>query len=183
MTTGHSLATAHQLYEWACLLFDVGLASYLVIGFVRRERAGRILLDLGRINQDRSTQRIVIGVFQMFVGFLGVLLTGTRDFRWSFFVFSMLQGVNNVVTGMQRFLICEAGILSTERLSQIKLYRWDDILCYDVEQAKLRLKLRDKGPLGERWLACRPKVRLDYREELDAVLASRCLRLKVPVEV
>jgi hypothetical protein len=48
---------------------------------------------------------------------------------------------------------------------------------------KLRLKLRDKSPLGERWITCRPRVRLAYQEELDAVLASRCPRLKLPVEV
>ncbi len=169
-----------QLVEWACLLLDVGLASYLVIGFVRRERAGRILLDLGR---NRSTQGIVFGGFQLFVGFLGVLFGGVRDFHWSFFTFLMLQGVNNVVMGMQHFLICEAGILTSQRFGFIKLYRWDDILYYDLEKGKLRLKLRDKSPLGERWITCRPKVRLDYQEELEAVLASRSLSLRPPVEV
>ena len=84
---------------------------------------------------------------------------------------------------MQRFLVCEAGILSSERLQQTRLYRWDDILCHDLEKGKLWLKLRDKGPLGERWVVCRPRVRLDYQDELDAVMASRCSRLKLPVAI
>jgi hypothetical protein len=183
MSAGHSLSTARQLYEWACLLFDLAFASYIVMGFARRERAGRILLDLGRIDEDRSTQMIGFGVVGLALGFLAVLLVGTHNFQWSFYVFLMLQGVNTIAMGVQRFLLCEAGILSCERLRRIKLYRWDDILCYDVEKGKLRLKLRDKGILGERWITCRPRVRLDYQEELDAVLASRCPRLKLPVEV
>jgi hypothetical protein len=183
MPAGYSLSTARQLYEWAGLLLDLAFATYIVMGFARRERAGRILLDLGRIAGDRSTQMIGFGVFGLLLGFLAVLLIGTRNFQWGFFVYLILQGVNTIVMGMQRFQICEAGILSSERLSQVKLYRWDDILCYDVEKGKLRLKLRDKSPLGERWITCRPRVRLDYQEELDAVLASRRPRLKVPFEV
>jgi hypothetical protein len=179
MPIGHSLSTAHQLYEWTCLVFDLAFASYIAMAFARRERAGRILLDLGRIDEDRSTQMIGFGVVGLLFGFLAVLLVGTHDYHWSFYAFLMLQGVNTIVMGMQRFLICEAGILSSERLKQIKLYRWDDILCYDVEKGKLR----DKGPLGESWITCRPRVRLDYQEELDAVLASRCPRLKLPVAV
>ncbi len=183
MPTGHSLSTARQVFEWVGLLLDLGLASYIVIGIVRRERAGRILLDLGRVDENHSAQRIGFGVFGLFFGFLAVLLAGTHNFQWSFFVYLMLQGVNTIVMGMQRFLVCDAGILSSERLTQSKLYRWDDILCYDVEKGKLRLKLRDKGPLGERWITCRPRVRLDYQEELDVVMASRCPRLKQPVAV
>src|SRR5580692_533669 len=142
MLIGHSLSTARQLYEWVTLLLDVAYAAYIVIGFARRERAGRILLDLGRLNENRSTQMIGFGVFGLLLGLLALLLVGTRDYHWSFYVFLMLQGVNTIVAGMQRFMICEAGILSSERLSQVKLYRWDDILCYDVEKGKLRLKLR-----------------------------------------
>jgi hypothetical protein len=124
MSAGPSLSTARQLFEWACLLLDLGLASYLVIGFVRRERAGRILLDLGRIAENLSAQRIGFGAGFILLGFLGVLFGGSRDFRWAWYTFFILQGVNIIVMGMQRFLICEAGILSSERPSQIKLYRW-----------------------------------------------------------
>lgn len=126
---------------------------------------------------------IAWGGLGILIGFLGVLVSGIRDFRWAWYTFFILQGVNTIAMGLQRFLICEAGILSSERVNRIKLYRWDDILSYDLENGKLRLKLRDNSPLGERWITCRPRVRRDYQEELDAVLDSRSQRLKLPLEV
>jgi hypothetical protein len=179
MLASHNLSTARQLLYWAWLLLDLVLASHLVIGFVRRVQAGRVLFDLGRIDENLSTLKIVWGVLWILLGSLGVLLVHTHDLRWALYTFFLLQGVLNIVVGMQRFLICEAGILS----SRIKLYRWEDILCYDLEKEKLRLKLRDKSLLGERWITCRTGVCLDYQEELDAVLASRCPKLSLPVEV
>lgn len=177
-------------FGWICLVLSLALASHIAIGVVRREAAGRILFDLGRIDPDRTTPEVLLlGGPLILIGFLGVLLTGMHDFHWSMFTLCMLLGVNMVVTGMQRFLICEAGILSSplipavQQINRIKLYRWDDILCYDLEKGKLRLKLRDQSPLGEHWITCRTEARFDYREQLDAVLASRCPRLRPPVPV
>jgi hypothetical protein len=178
MLASQNLSTGRQLFYGACLLLDLSLASYLAIGFMRRVQAGRVLFDLGRIDENLSTLKIVWGGLWILLGVLQVLLVHTHDLRWSVYTFFILQGALNIVVGMRRFLICEAGILGGERL-----YRWDDILCYGLEKGKLRLKLRDKSPLGERWISCRAGVRLDYQEELDGVLASRCPRLSLPVEV
>lgn len=174
MPLGHNISTARQVFQWVCLLIDVGLATWLTISFVRRERAGRILLDLGRIS-EKSAQ-IGIGVAYIVLGLLGFLLS--RDFRWASCIFWVFLGMNSIALGMQRFLICEGGILSSERADWIKLYRWDETLGYEVGKGKLRLQLRDKSPLGERWITCRPWVYLDCQEELDALLATRCARLK-----
>lgn len=156
------------------------MATWLTIGFVRRERAGRILFDLGRIS-EKSALQIGLGLAWIALGFFGLLLI--REFRWPSQIFTILLGMNYIALAMQRFLICEAGILSSERGDWIRLYRWDDILIYEVGKGKLRLQLRDKSPQGERWITCVPRVRLDYQDELDAVLATRCARLKVPVGV
>jgi len=115
------------------------------------------------------------------LGFLDLLLS--RDFRWASHIVFILLGMNSIVLAMQRFLVCETGILSSERADWIRLYRWDDITGYEVGKGKLRLRLRDKSPQGERWITCVPRVRLDYQEELDAVLATRCPRLKLPIGV
>jgi hypothetical protein len=179
MPVGHNISTVQQVFWWVGLLADVGLATYLVTGFVRRERAGRILFDLGRISE--KPQQIGIGVAFILLGFFEFRVN--RDFRWTLHIFYILQGVNLIVIGMQRFLICEAGILSTGRRDEMKLYQWDDILGYEVGKGKLRLQLRDKSPIGERWITCRPGVYLDEQEALDAVLATRCARLKLPVGV
>lgn len=37
MPFSHSLSIARQVFEWVCLLLDLGLASYLVTALVRRE--------------------------------------------------------------------------------------------------------------------------------------------------
>jgi len=120
---GSSVSTAREVFGWACLLLDLSFASYLLIGFFRRERPGRILLDLGRIDENHSTRLIVWGGFWILFGFVGVLFSGSRDFRWTYFTFFMLQGVNSIVMGMQRFLICEAGILSSEPMGRHSLLR------------------------------------------------------------
>jgi hypothetical protein len=179
MFAGHNISTAQQVSQWVFLLGDVGLAAWLVIRFVRRERAGRILFDLGRISD--KPQQIGIGVAWIVLGFLGFRLSG--DSRWASHIGYILAGMNGIALGMQRFLICEAGILSSERADWIRLYRWDDILGYEVGKGKLRLKLRDKSSVGERWMSCGPRVLLDYQEELDAVMATRCPRLELPVGV
>jgi len=53
MPVGHNISTTQQVFQWVCLLVDVGLATWLMIGFIRRERAGRTLFDLGRISESR----------------------------------------------------------------------------------------------------------------------------------
>jgi hypothetical protein len=179
MPASHNISTAQQVFEWVFLLVDVGLATWLTIGFVRRERAGRILFDLGRISQKPA--QIGIGVAWIVLGFFGFRLSS--DFLWARCICCILLGVNSIVLGMQRFLICEAGILSSERADWIRLYRWGDILGYYVGKGKLRLKLVDTSPIGERWITCRPGVYLDEQEELDAMLATRCARLSLPVGV
>ncbi len=177
MPVGHNISAAQQVFRWVGLLVDAGLAAWLAIGFVRRARAGRMLFDLGRISD--KPQQIGFGVVFILLGLLGFL--HSRD--WASHIVWILSGMNGIALGMQRFLICEAGILSSEKADWIRLYRWDDILGYQVGKGKLRLQLRDKGPLGERWITCVPRVYLDCEEALDALLATRCARLEVPVGV
>lgn len=161
-------STAREWFEWVCLLIAIGLVLQLVIQSTIQKRAGRVLLDLGRINESSSARMSVAGALYLAIGVISLLFTPRHLYGLAF----VMLGIYQLFTAKQHFQFRDGGILG-RGFWGTKLFRWEDISSYQLDASGwLSLQRR-----GKDWARPRGRVSLDYRQEVEALLAARCVKL------
>lgn len=162
-----------QVLEWISAPLDLIMIGILVTMSALRQQAGSVLLDLGRINSDRSFLVFLFGGFWLVNG---VFQEFNRHSLYG--IACLLLGAALFLTGAQHLLVCEKGILATGFWG-LRLLRWDNIVAYSIQpRGTLTVELRGKG-----WISRGLRIPLDRCEQLDAFLAARYPKVESPLQL
>lgn len=150
-----------NVWDWCLLVLAVGSLVTVGIDIWQRQKAGRVLLDLGGV--DGRNIQLLIGVLFEAGALYAMFVPAARNIFFSLFALGF--GLVLITGSQRRFQIREAGLLGRGRT----VIPWRAVAGYEISSiGTLSLKLQSNKSIF--FCDLRPEI----RPEATRILAVKC---------